>query len=387
MTRHIAIYSDDADRGGVSQYNHGVALGLLAAGNRVTLIHSASASANTIALKERGANHRWIPYDTGKDFVRTITDTAAAAATLSDFAPDIVLFSDCCVVSNIAAKHAVISRGIPFISIVHNAAEYLAQKFAPCLPVVRGQFQHAKAVITVSTENLRLLRALFGLAADRGSVVFPSAQPLYFDTPARERREWRAELGLPADRIVSVTAARLDPMKGFAFQLAALEQLRAASAHSKLMCVFVGEGDARDELSREVHRLGLSESVHFAGRQQDVAPWLRAADLFTLTSLNEGMPISIMEAMAVGLPVVATAVGGVAEELGGTGIVLPNPHASARDVVTRLVAAWRALEQDAARRQSLGAAGRARAQAEFRSEVMLARIISHLDEALSPAPV
>ena len=383
MTRQIAIYTDDPDKGGVANYNHELALGLVARGYRVTLVQSQSTSDTTRRQSDAGVAHQWIGYDTSADFVRTITDAETATRALKACAPQLVIFSDCCAVSNIAGKHAAIAAGIPILTVVHNAAPYLAERFAKCLPVVRGQFARARQVITVSSENVRVLRDLFGLPENKGCVIFPGATGRHFEAAAAGAREdLRRQSGIPPDAIVSLTSARLDPLKGFDLQIYALELLRIQFPESKLVCVWAGEGEGRAAFAAAIAGKQLGDRIRMIGRQASVAEWLDAADVFTLTSLTEGMPIAIMEAMAKSLPVVSTSVGGVAEELGETGVLLPDPNTRFKDVVFQLAETWATLERSPAQRSSLGAMARERALKHFRIEDTIDRTLAEIERAL-----
>ncbi len=118
----------------------------------------------------------------------------------------------------------------------------------------------------------------------------------------------------------------------------------------------------------------------FLGERDDVPALLGAADLFVLSSVSEGMPISILEAMASRLPVVATDVGGVRELVadGQTGLVVPHSRPD------RLAAALGRLADDEALRQAMGSAGLERARAEFSGDTMAARtadLFARLGEA------
>jgi glycosyltransferase involved in cell wall biosynthesis len=125
--------------------------------------------------------------------------------------------------------------------------------------------------------------------------------------------------------------------------------------------LLVGDGPDRPSVEAEVRRLGLQDAVTLAGTRDDVPELLARADVFALSSRSEGAPLSILEAMAAGLPVVSSRVGGVPELVvdGETGLLVPpgDPAAMA-DALGRLVA-------DADLRWRLGAAGRERAQRYF----------------------
>ncbi|OLN27987.1 glycosyl transferase, group 1 [Desulfovibrio sp. DV] len=132
-----------------------------------------------------------------------------------------------------------------------------------------------------------------------------------------------------------------------------------------------------------VAEAGLSDRVALLGRRDDVREWLGAADIFVLPSDSEGMPLCITEAMGQGLPVVASAVSGIPEQLGGTGILLPDPAIDPEATALALATALAALAGEPATRQTLGQAGRERARSHFTAPAM---IRSWLDLLASLAP-
>ena len=123
----------------------------------------------------------------------------------------------------------------------------------------------------------------------------------------------------------------------------------------------VGDGPLRPAVEKAIVKMGLERKVLFLGIRDDVPKLLAASDLFVLSSDYEGVPLAVLEAMAAGKPVVATAVGGVPEliEDGKTGILVPprNPETLAKGIL-RLV-------KDADLRQRMGKAARERAQERF----------------------
>jgi glycosyltransferase involved in cell wall biosynthesis len=153
-----------------------------------------------------------------------------------------------------------------------------------------------------------------------------------------------------------LSIGRLAAPKDFATLIDAVAALPRGSVTLRIL----GDGPDRDELEGRVAQLGLTEWVTLEGTVDDVAPALARADLFVLSSRSEGMPMSVLEAMAAGLPVVATDVGGVSELVDAdTGVVVPPADASAlAEALARLVG-----DADACRR--LGAAGRTRVAARF----------------------
>jgi glycosyltransferase involved in cell wall biosynthesis len=154
-----------------------------------------------------------------------------------------------------------------------------------------------------------------------------------------------------------VTVGRLKAPKDFATLVRAF----AALPSNSFEALIVGDGPERPVVEAEVERLGLGRAVRLLGERQDVPALLAGSDVFVLSSASEGLPLSVEEAMAAGLPVVASAVGGVPEVVveGETGFLVPPGD------VDRLAAALGRLLADPSLRRRMGASGRARAEALF----------------------
>jgi glycosyltransferase involved in cell wall biosynthesis len=133
----------------------------------------------------------------------------------------------------------------------------------------------------------------------------------------------RTRLGVTSDEFLFVCVARLTTQKRIDILLSALA--RALGDGVQCKCVIVGDGPLKAQLLQQAAALGLSGNVVFEGFQEDVQPYLNASDAFALTSDTEGFPLSILEAMACGLPCVVTNVGGNAEAIadGIHGFVVP----------------------------------------------------------------
>lgn len=125
---------------------------------------------------------------------------------------------------------------------------------------------------------------------------------------ARER--YRKGLGVEPGETLLGTSGRLDPQKGHAFLLEALAKVRASHPAK---CVFLGEGPLKAPLQSLARSLGVDGAVHFVGEQADMPGWLSALDIYVQPSLWEGLPNALLEAMAVGLPVIASKVDGIPE--------------------------------------------------------------------------
>ncbi|MBI5597088.1 MAG: glycosyltransferase [Elusimicrobia bacterium] len=125
-----------------------------------------------------------------------------------------------------------------------------------------------------------------------------------------DRVRVRRELGVADNEVLIGTVGRLDEQKGQLYLLEAVAQLRAAHP---VRCAIIGEGPMRGLLGERMRQLGLEGFVHLVGEQKEVPCWLSAFDIFCLPSLWEGIPNALLEAMAMGLPVVATKVDGIPE--------------------------------------------------------------------------
>jgi len=167
-----------------------------------------------------------------------------------------------------------------------------------------------------------------------------------------------ADLGLEGGRVVG-TVGRLDPLKDQATLLKAFAVVRSALPDAKL--VIVGDGPLRSELEELAVQIGVQGAVRFVGTRGDVADILRAFDVFVLSSTHEGLPLALLEAMSTGLPVVATAVGGVPRvvEHTASGFLCPPGDV---DALAGLVVQ---LLKDSRLRAAVGQNARARVEAGF----------------------
>lgn len=179
----------------------------------------------------------------------------------------------------------------------------------------------------------------------------------------------RAGLGIADGTVVGVIVARIDGLKGHDGLLRALALLPADTA-GRLTVLVAGDGVRRAEVEALAGELNLGpDRVHFLGSRSDIPDLLGAADFFVLPSLTEGLPLSVLEAMAQRLPVIATPVGGVPElvEDHRHGLLVPVGDApSLADAITLLA-------RDPTTRQALGRRGQERVEREFSFEAMLGR--------------
>ena len=203
-------------------------------------------------------------------------------------------------------------------------------------------------------------------------VVIPNGIDLRNFKYLPAKRQARAALGLPYELALIGTVARLNPVKRLDVLLQALASVNGVCA------VIIGDGPERARLEALRKQLGLVERVRFVGQQSNVPEWLAAMDLFVLPSDWEGMSNALLEAMAVGLPVVATAVGGTPEVVvdGVTGLLVPprDPEALAEAII--------ALLQDRERAEAMGRTGQERVERYFTVERMVQKTEALYEELI-----
>ena len=183
-----------------------------------------------------------------------------------------------------------------------------------------------------------------------------------------DRSDAQRALGLPPGPPTVVCVASLTEQKGQGYLIDAMPAIRSELPDARLL--LVGRDRGKTDLAALAHERGLGESVVFLGARDDIPLVLAASDVSVLPSLREGLPMSLLESAAAGVPVVATAVGGIPEvvEAGSGGILVPprEPAPLAEAVV--------ALLRDPELRRSMGEAARERVEREFDLGVMTARV-------------
>ena len=178
------------------------------------------------------------------------------------------------------------------------------------------------------------------------------------------RHEAKAALGLAGRPIVGFVG-RLSPDKGVAVLLRAVQLLR--NKGTRVEALIVGEGEHRDELQREARALGIESNVRFLGQRRDTPGLYAAMDIFVLPSLAEAFPMVVLEAMAMGVAVVASRVGDIPYILGKDG-VLVDPGA-----VPALSVAIQGLLLDEGGAREKASAGQQRVREHFSAQVMARR--------------
>jgi len=194
-----------------------------------------------------------------------------------------------------------------------------------------------------------------------------------FERGARGRL--REGLAQGSDRPIVLTLARLAPQKGVEYLV------EAAARVPDVLFVVAGDGPDREALERKAESCGVKERVLFLGHRQDVPELLESCDLFVLPSLYEGLPVSVLEAMASGRPVIATRIGGTDEAVEDdvNGLLVPPADPIA------LASAIRRLLADRSLAQRLSARARDRVRREFSSETVAAHTAAIYEELVERA--
>ena len=219
-------------------------------------------------------------------------------------------------------------------------------------------FARVPARIYAVSHDLRRHMMAEGFPAERVDVIYNGVEPGEPPPAHRDARQ-RALLGLAPTDLVVGAVGRLDPVKDLPNLLAAFRQVSGVLPNARL--ILVGEGPERRRILQLLDELNLTNVVTLTGYRRDVRELLSALDLYVNTSVFEGVSLTILEAMAAGLPVVATRVGGTPEVVvdGSTGLLVPPRDPS------RVAGAVQELLCDTRKRDEFGRAGRRRLEQQF----------------------
>jgi glycosyltransferase involved in cell wall biosynthesis len=267
--------------------------------------------------------------------------------------------------ANLFGRLAARRAGVPCVISIHNT--YTHPKWHRRL-TNWWLARHTAAILAGSTEIRRdILR--YDRVPEQLLEVIPNSVDLSRSESKLSREEARAALNLEATAYVLGTVGRLEEQKGHRFLLEALARLRAQGLDMVLL--LVGAGREEPALRAQAELLGLGEEeLRFLGTRNDLGDLFRAMDLFVMPSLWEGLSLAMLSAMAAGLPVVATDVGGVAEVLGRDerGLVVPPGDATA--LATRI--GWCHANREECFR--LGAEAASHVRSSYSDQAMVARV-------------
>ena len=258
---------------------------------------------------------------------------------------------------------------------VHNLAEREVEPRARWLQ--RLAYRRGVIPVAVAREVAVSMERLYGIGNSR--VVWNCIPTDVYASPQTSREVWRAKQGFSEEDVLFVCVARFAPQKNHALLISAFAKGPAADPKAHL--VLAGQGVLRAQLQERVNELGLTNRVHFLGLRRDIPDVLGAADIFALGSDYEGNPLSVIEAMAAGLPIVSTAAGGVPELLqnGKQGFIVQPGHGE------ELSEAMVILLKDRDLRRTMGAAAAARAKEKFDVSAMVRAYEDLYDELSAPS--
>lgn len=264
------------------------------------------------------------------------------------------------------AYHLAFSGARPLVFTSHNP--FLVSDY----PVVESRLERtlqalllrrADAVVALSSREADLLAARFGIDRARFTVIPNGLDLSLYETAAGAAGAAggaAAEAPAAGGSLDVVAVGQLVDYKGHRYLLEAVARLRDELPGLRLT-IITHQASGRAEQERLAAELGIADRLAYEGPYStaELAARIRRCDIFAQPSLAECFPVTVLEAMACAVPVVATDVGGVAEELGDAGVVVPARDAAA------LAAAVRRLAADPGARRALGAAGRSRVEALY----------------------
>jgi glycosyltransferase involved in cell wall biosynthesis len=241
-------------------------------------------------LRERGAGDRGV--------IKDLTELVARLR------PQIIQTH--AVKSHFFARLAGLPKHAPWVAF-HHGYTWPTFRARAYNQLDRWSLRAAAKVLTVSMPFRDELAAK-GVARERIEIVHNAIRS---DWGAGHPGDLRAKLGIGADWKIILIVGRLSREKDHLTLLGAVDQLRRKGLNPHLLVI--GEGPERGRIEQEIRHLGLAEYVTLAGHQRSAEPYYGIANLAVLSSLSEGSPNALLEAMAAGVPVVATKVGGIPE--------------------------------------------------------------------------
>ncbi|MFN8384163.1 MAG: glycosyltransferase [Anaerolineales bacterium] len=259
----------------------------------------------------------------------------------------------------IATHHGVIEGISPWRERIHSwmVNHNIAQKL---VAVSRKMYQAA-------------LRE--GVHSERVVTILNGIKPLPIEN--RSRLEVRKEAGMHVDDLLLIAVGRLVYAKAHEVLVASMPAVLQEFPNAKVE--IYGEGVLRDDLLRQIQRLGLSNSVKLQGKSDNIARQLSNADVFILSSRSEGLPIALLEAMSAGLPCISTKVEGVDEVLmdGVHGLTVPigDPNALSQAILQLL--------RDPDARSKMGAAARLHASEFYTVDRMCGQYLELMLDCLN----
>ena len=259
-----------------------------------------------------------------------------------------VLHAHCAYPDAVGAALAARLLGLPLVATAHGSDINLSGRERLLRPQIRAALRSAERVVAVSAPLARAVGELTGLPPSRIECIACAgySAAMFRSRTRDERAALRRQLDIAADTRLVLFVGHLVAVKALDVLLRAWARLLREPAAAALRLVLIGEGGERDALLRLAAQEGIAERVVFLGArpQPVVADWIAAADLLCLPSHAEGSPNVVVEALASGVPVVASRVGGIPDlvDHGVNGLLVPpgDPAALAVALAAALRRDW-----------------------------------------------
>lgn len=368
MRRTVVHMSDSREVGGTEQAMLYVLAGLDHRTWRAVLLHQPAPGVEPLvdAARALGIEHRPWPLF-GR--VKGLAQIPHLARDLRAMKPTVVHAH---LTHPLSCKFGLIAARLSGVPAVVATAQLFMELPRPRAVAVQHRVVAGSVdrYIAVSNEVASRLHERLGVPHSKLRVVYNGIPVDQF----RRARDCglRQTLSNGSNLRIVLTVARLDRQKGHP------TLLEAAAAVPDALFVLAGDGAERATLERDAGARGIAHRVRFLGRRTDVPALLASCDLFVLPSFFEGLPLALLEAMAAGKPVVATAIGGTDEAVvdGETGLLVPPGNPSA------LAGAIRRMLDNPDLASTLAAAGQRRVAMRFSSHAMVAGVAAVYDELL-----
>ena len=267
--------------------------------------------------------------------------------------------------ANLWGRIAAILAGVPVIIATEHGLN--PWKNFIHITVNRILAEFTDGIISVSAVGRRIRIQREGIKPEKIVTIHNCVDLRLFDRAADFDNNIRQEFSIGSDECVVGVVGRLQEVKGIRYLIEAVADLRQTVPTARLLVV--GDGPFKQSLMNLVQKLGLDEQVIFTGYRRDIPQMMNTMDVFVLPSLREDLPLSLIEAMAMRKPVVATSVGGIPEVVvdGETGILVPPKDS------TTLAKAIAQILLDKQLASHMGLAGRRRVENQFSVDAVVER--------------
>ncbi|MEM9946301.1 MAG: glycosyltransferase [Cyanobacteria bacterium P01_D01_bin.36] len=354
----ICFIQTNAVWGACEEYLVFLSNGLTDQGWDVTLLYPESPVLSPM-IEQLNPNIRLFAVPPG--YLGSLSNLLRLIKVLRKIRPDIVHCNDPGVLAMLSSNlSGILHRVVTF----HTPSQVFRYRFHAKV-LQRWAMKLAWNFIVLSKSNQLVLAHRYAISDDKTHVVEHGLDSKKFDIPDT-REQLRQQLGIRSECVLLGCVARLSAQKNHALLLDSYSML-SDELRARSHLLLVGEGELREELEAQVKRLGLQKHVTFSGYRKDIPQLLQAMDIFLLSSDFEGLPFAMLEAMAMGLPTVATAVPGNKDALihRKTGSLVPPNQASAfKQAIADLI-------ENPNQRQQMGAAARERFLAHYTQDRMI----------------